>query len=61
MLEKWEECGVNEDYYSTCDSLNSSGFVLLHPKNYKVTVERFFVSISYAKLFKPLFKQCQHS
>lgn len=36
--EKWEECSVNEDYWSTCDSLNSSGFVLLHPENHKVTL-----------------------
>lgn len=55
--KKWKECSVNEDYWSTCDSLNSSGFVLLHPENYKVTVERFFcphIICQTVTLFKPL-------
>lgn len=40
-LKKWMECSVNEDYYSTCDSLNSSGFVLLHPRIIKWLLKDF--------------------
>lgn len=43
--KKKEECNVNEDYWSTCDSLNSSGFVLSTRWNYKVTLLKDFLSL----------------